>query len=772
MKTSKVIVLMGLAVSLFTACSSDDNTQPGVTPDITGLTLNSSSDATSLAARVTNYKTSSANKAADATLFAGLLDMPAEPTTPAEAVELTDANAATAGTTYYIAKGKTVEFATSNKLSGLTIYVQKGGTLRYSGTNSNNTIYVLTGGKLDFTGTGLSASLTASGDKIYCYGDVAVADRFVVHNGGYFYKKGNLSIADKMADIYSNLYVDGSLRVSGLRVRNNAKINVTGKGFITPSATADANIESWEKKAEIDNEAAVHFGGALLANDLDLYSGKLYTDCSVTVEGALNLSGTAVLQTNYLNVYNKGVGTVTQKGNSQIVLGNKGGIKMGTYTTDNTNGQIKLNGDNAVAYVKADKFIYAGNDQINNFATPNTNQAFLLEFNETYKNGAEAAANKVDFDDLDITASYLKYARAGVEVKETADGCGYGMNTDQVITKPKLDVVSSIAYDHTHDISATAVQEGATGNFYVSYHTRGTGHGACLEYFTRTGNNVELKQYVADSENDLDYNHLLVANNQIYLAGSSYTEGGMLGNIALSGNTISTADKALNIVNLAKKNVENGFDANCVVPYGDNIIVASTRGYEVFNNSNKLLTTVETAGKAKHLAVSGNKIYALRYDSRNTNGDAAINGTVEVFADATMTNPEKTYTVGAIEPNNGKNAIAVNGNNLYVCRNANGISAFQNGSTTATWTWTAPVNAQTGKVKGYANGVAVKGDYIYVACGGYGLVVLDKNGNEVTHRACTDKNSANYVYVDNDGYIYVAYGQSRLQVFKLTNTKK
>ena len=58
MKTSKVIVLMGLAVSLFTACSSDDNTQPGVTPDITGLTLNSSSDATSLAARVTNYKTS------------------------------------------------------------------------------------------------------------------------------------------------------------------------------------------------------------------------------------------------------------------------------------------------------------------------------------------------------------------------------------------------------------------------------------------------------------------------------------------------------------------------------------------------------------------------------------------------------------------------------------------------------------------------------------------------------------------------------------------
>lgn len=75
--------------------------------------------------------------------------------------------------------------------------------------------------------------------------------------------------------------------------------------------------------------------------------------------------------------------------------------------------------------------------------------------------------------------------------------------------------------------------------------------------------------------------------------------------------------------------------------------------------------------------------------------------------------------------------------------------------------------------KGCANGLAVDGQYVYVACGGYGIVVLDKaTGKEICHRQSQTGKSANYVAVGNDGNIYVAYGQSRIQVFKVTSTQK
>ncbi len=84
-----------------------------------------------------------------------------------------------------------------------------------------------------------------------------------------------------------------------------------------------------------------------------------------------------------------------------------------------------------------------------------------------------------------------------------------------------------------------------------------------------------------------------------------------------------------------------------------------------------------------------------------------------------------------------------------------------------------------GKVKGRANGIAIGGDYIYVACGGYGLVVLDKEGHVVCHRKANAYNandnsgSANYVTVDTvngEEYAFVAYGRNRVQVFKVTKT--
>lgn len=77
--------------------------------------------------------------------------------------------------------------------------------------------------------------------------------------------------------------------------------------------------------------------------------------------------------------------------------------------------------------------------------------------------------------------------------------------------KPYLEVISSIEYDqHKHNISATCIQP-LNGHMYLSYHTRGDGHGACVEVFKPVDNNskVTLEQYLYDEGEDLDFNHLL-----------------------------------------------------------------------------------------------------------------------------------------------------------------------------------------------------------------------------------------------------------------------
>lgn len=142
-----------------------------------------------------------------------------------------------------------------------------------------------------------------------------------------------------------------------------------------------------------------------------------------------------------------------------------------------------------------------------------------------------------------------------------------------------------------------------------------------------------------------------------------------------------------------------------------------------------------------------------------------------------MLQSEATYNVGEISPKGNKAVIAVEEMNgdIYVCKGEKGISKISNGTVSQFYTcptFKAPKNAEkTGDVKGCANGVYVTANNVFVACGSYGLVVLDKNGNEVCHRKAYNGKSANFVTVDGDN-IFVAYGKSRVQVFKLTATQK
>ena len=152
-----------------------------------------------------------------------------------------------------------------------------------------------------------------------------------------------------------------------------------------------------------------------------------------------------------------------------------------------------------------------------------------------------------------------------------------------------------------------------------------------------------------------------------------------------------------------------------------------------------------------------------------------------------MKNPISTYNVGEVTPTNNKAVLAVDESNgtIYVCKGENGVAKISSTGDVKTDFFTCPTFTKpkktelTGTVKGRANGIAVGREYIYVACGGYGLVVLDKEGHVVCHRKANAYNtkdnsgSANYVAVDivnGEEYAFVAYGQNRVQVFKVTKT--
>ena len=205
--------------------------------------------------------------------------------------------------------------------------------------------------------------------------------------------------------------------------------------------------------------------------------------------------------------------------------------------------------------------------------------------------------------------------------------------------------------------------------------------------------------------------------------------------------------------------------------YNDNtnhLIVATTEGYTVYDATT--MNEVETyskPGKAKHLAIGNGKIVGLYLNERNKDTKIGIPATIEIINEKTEDfNDTKTFDTNVkIEPNDGKNVIAVKDNKIYACLSSAGLYVYDmNGNEQWHYQMPSPKNKE-GKWKALCNGCFVDNKYVYLAYGSYGIVVIDKNTHKViAHRAL--ENSANYITV-HDGYIYVAYGRSRMQVFKL-----
>lgn len=816
------LAAIGLAAFVFASCSdssSDPATPitPGTVPsEITKIGL-TQTDAAQLAASVTNYKRSSSNKARtraiDETLFNGVTESTVPKAPSVDGAKQLNAATNLSKDKYKTRSGKTYDFS-NNTIENTILFVAGNSTVRYSKLGSGNTIVVLKGGNLVYTGSG---SAIPQNNTIYVLesGSYSIDNENITIDGALYSSKALGNIDGKITNKKSegtptqNITINGSVYLSGYK---HTVTDPDSKNFgkeITEYASLRAKTLTINAGAKVNTldrvtftndvviAGALHVGKAAIVKNMTIQNGGVfYSDYSAKIKNQLTMEAGSYMDLKYLNVTENeytdngtekptkvpGNAVADLKGACKIVIGDHGVMSFNTLKTDNTSGQIVMGGDaNNVAVIKADKFIYEGNDENVNFiSTPNTNnQTILAQLKESYKNGAESAGNKVDFDYLNWNADVQSYDYiTGGGALTAGPNFSYVLKDEyKVADQKKLMLLSTIENYDRDTQSATAIVPTDDNKVYVSYHTNGKDFGGSIDVAEMNSEQLTLKQRVqqAAAAATYDFNHLSVINNKLYLAGSAKgKDGKQLGGAAISYAAIG-GDGLLNVTEgLTSQSLDNAVkgDANCVVPFGNNIAVASTLGYSVYDPTLVKGELTKTTGKAKFVAVNGSSLVGLNYKSEITAGDDEVQGEVQVF-DNSMKRTS-SFNVGSIAPNNGKNMIAIDSNRrIYVCKSAKGLMCYENGSPVWASEWTTPVSHGEGNIsvdncQGYINGVAVDDKYVYVAAGAYGLVVLTKDGKEVTHkRIGTSGNSANYVAVKN-GLIYVAYGKGRIQVFKLT----
>lgn len=799
------LAAIGLAAFVFASCSDSNSDPTGPTPNVElaeTITANlTSSSAAELAARVSNYKNTTANarkfffsRATQTRAFASA-DKVVIPAVPENARQWTgDAEDMTAGKTYLITSKKTLDMS-GHKVAGTTIFIKGSSKLIFDSSIAGCTIYVDGGATLEYKGKGAleipaDATIINDGGSIIAENDITVAGKLYAK---YTNEKGGIGSInaydknDKKAIITpkhnitfkngSEAYIGGSIRAVELNIEEGATVNATKHIMNATTVNVDG---------------ALQFGGFLRTETLNVKGEMIASEHSaIKASKVFNAEAGSSITADYINVTDNkknedgsityGNATLNLKGNCKININNKSDIYTNNIVTDNASaGQITLNDDNAIAVIKAKKFTNNGDNQIKALATSGNNATFLLQFTECYT----GTTKENTFEDLDIAASYLDYDKAtdGKGVKEKADGpdykaYGYEWAGDpaKIIAAPKLDLV---AEDKTpnNGLSATCIQPGVNGKFYVAYHTNGKASNGAIEAISLANNTLTINQSVESDNATNDYNHILVDGNTLWVAGSqsgnkSHADevtgvGPFMGQISLNGDGTIANKIQISAINRKTK----GMDANCVANFKNNHIVATTNGFTIFNA--KMNKWNEGSTEGKYLVAANGKLYALTVD-----------GTLTAYNDNEMQDVAATYNVGAISPKGNKAVIAVDEakGEIYVCKGENGISKIAADGTVSQF-FDCPTfkasnkaeNLEAGKeyVKGCANGVYVTANNVFVACGSYGLVVLDKNGKEVCHRKAYNGKSANFVTVDNNNNIFVAYGKSRVQVFKLTDTKK
>ncbi len=337
----------------------------------------------------------------------------------------------------------------------------------------------------------------------------------------------------------------------------------------------------------------------------------------------------------------------------------------------------------------------------------------------------------------------------------------------------------------------------------------------------------------ANAATAYDFNHVIIdrTNNVLLAVGEHAKKGGFIGRINLANTFGQNAE--LNVLENRQLGVEKysgntyqGLDAgrsgNCVVisPDGTKLLVASRGGYQVLpygapgakdNDpfavgedlkhllASSVMKAISTAGSGKHLALYGNQLVSIEYTAGYDGDDwwedteTTLPAKISLWNDwkEFPNNPTKTLDVPAFSPVFGKDVIAMDASGIYSCQGHRGVAKYDVALGGEVKRFNVDAYMRTHRnmftrdqiirmTGSAANGLAVDNKYLYIAYGGAGLWVLNKDTMEPVGfyvTACTyadnenKKASANYVKVMEDGKIFVAYGRDGVKVLEMESTR-
>lgn len=814
------IAISSLIVMGMTACSSDD-------PSNGGTQINSQADQISVllnstANRVTNYGNTTGAKAFTRALpTSGVpslgLELPTKPTgngwtaLNSGDTKLADNAIVTINNMPSLSldmNGKKLLLKKDLTLTGLTgggtIYVPGGKTLTLDGVSSTTTnIIVYGGGKLVVTG--VSTFTVEKGASL------------MAKNSFYKSGDGSKEAANDQTFLGIDLINNGNILTGAEFHAKNITLGAGSQTQIGTNLTADGDfVADGAVSAEIITAQNATVKGTLVASKLFSLANSL------TVNGAeAKVYGNYIKAGQYDDSKNKKESFICQENGSNIYVGNNGLINTYTYyNTDGKGSMINLT-DGTLAVLET-KQIVTDKDNAS-FLTAPSGSIFGVYFKFAYK-GSVDKANLLDWDDFafdgGVNVRKLNkendFAEITIPADESIKSLGFNPNAEGTKTTPNYQLLRPTAEVTYGPNDAERNGRSATGvvvdgkNVYVCYHTNGATQAGMLDYFTTDNNgHVTLQQSIsavdASKKNAVDWNNIVLDKEQHKLIGTGNGQkGGLITSLSLTDagafdtNASSTAGSTLEPlkatvlqkVTAATEGKKTG-DGNAVIVNDDYYQVATLYGTETFNRSDLSGAYASKLGDAKYITKDDKNVYVSYVDGNDLKVNSYDANNVRLDNGTTLFNAGKFET---FKGTNGKSVMAVDGNDIYVCLGKGGLAKYTNGTLSGLFipkdaTYTYKVDAENTKyadgtvvTRGYCNGVCVKGDKIYIAYGSLGLIVINKSDMTATTENAakqtpevaryTAGKSANFVAVDDNNNIYVAYGRNCLKVLRLVDKSR
>lgn len=539
-------------------------------------------------------------------------------------------------------------------------------------------------------------------------------------------------------------------------------------------------------------------------------NGKLYSRGTIQADKEVRLNGEAIacaFIANSITINSNGTiktsyfeadDLTLNAGN--VVLDDNGLVDVKNLSISNADTRFTVNGTNAVVYAES----YDTNDI--NWPADHFGEGIACKFDKSSIKGSEVSFNELglQYSSADQIA-YVPSAGChgsfdynGGDIKRDEDDPEPPVTDEPIVEIRKIVDIESLDEeinhgDHNHGIiSATCINFGADGTAYASYHLRGNGTGdhnqpnyvdeyaqkGCIEVIKNGAAGMELGSYMIAP--DWDFNHLIVDGNRIVTVGNAKKKGAFIGALPVDFEASSGTDRDDFVVKelttdeaiygesektgeTIKIGYKNAGDGNCVVRQGNYYYVATYEGYGPLNvdfsrvkNQAGDVVFKNTNGSAKHISINGGNMAVIALDSYDKTSSTA---SVYKFgaSDYTFADVLRSYdNVGTVSPVDGKNVVAVDGDEIYACLSKGGLVRVSDGKK-----W------QRGENKSVpVNGMAFDDKYIYVANGSF-VSVLDKaTMEEVCYYHASSLKSANYIALRN-GKIYVAFGEDGIQVYQL-----